>query len=57
MGQKVEIQTPQKAERQRLPRADKLGRGSGFLFNDRGEVALKGFGEPVRPYEVRWREA
>ena len=23
---------------------------------DRGEVALKGFDEPVRLYEVRWRD-
>ncbi len=56
MRQKAEIQAPQKAERQRLPRADKLGQGSGFLLSDRGEVALKGFDEPVRLYEVRWEE-
>jgi len=30
--------------------------GKGFLFSDRGEVALRGFEEPVRLYEVRWRE-
>ncbi len=30
--------------------------GKDFLFSDRGEVALKGFDEPVRLYEVRWRE-
>jgi class 3 adenylate cyclase len=30
--------------------------GKGFLFADRGEVELKGFEEPVRLYEVRWRE-
>jgi class 3 adenylate cyclase len=30
--------------------------GKGFSFADRGEVALKGFEEPVRLYEVRWRE-
>ncbi len=30
--------------------------GKDFLFADRGEVALKGFDEPVRLYEVRWRE-
>jgi len=29
--------------------------GKGFLFNDRGEHALKGFEDPVRVYEVRWR--
>jgi adenylate cyclase len=29
--------------------------GKDFLFADRGEVALKGFDEPVRLYEVRWR--
>jgi len=28
--------------------------GKGFLFNDRGEHALKGFGEPVRVFEVQW---
>jgi class 3 adenylate cyclase len=31
--------------------------GKNFLFADRGEVGLKGFEEPVRLYEVRWREA
>ena len=30
--------------------------GKGFLFNDRGEHALKGFEDPVRVYEVAWRE-
>jgi class 3 adenylate cyclase/pimeloyl-ACP methyl ester carboxylesterase len=30
--------------------------GKDFLFADRGEAALKGFDEPVRLYEVRWRE-
>jgi len=30
--------------------------GKGFLFSDRGEVELRGFEEPVRLYEVRWRE-
>ncbi len=33
-----------------------LAKGKDFLFADRGEVALKGFDEPVRLYEVRWRE-
>jgi class 3 adenylate cyclase len=33
-----------------------LAKGKQFLFSDRGEVALKGFDEPVRLYEVRWRE-
>jgi len=28
--------------------------GKRFLFADRGEVALRGFGDPVRLYEVRW---
>jgi class 3 adenylate cyclase len=27
-----------------------------FLFADRGDVALRGFEDPVRLYEVRWRE-
>jgi len=31
--------------------------GKGFLFADRGEAPLRGFGEPARLYEVRWREA
>ena len=31
--------------------------GKDFLFSDRGDVALKGFEDPVRLYEVRWREA
>jgi len=30
--------------------------GKGFLFADRGDVALRGFEDPVRLYEVRWRE-
>ena len=33
-----------------------LAKGKDFLFSDRGEVALKGFDEPVRLYEVRWQE-
>ena len=33
-----------------------LAKGKGFLFADRGEANLKGFDEPVRLYEVRWRE-
>ncbi len=31
--------------------------GKGFLFSDRGESVLRGFEDPVRVYEVRWREA
>ena len=30
--------------------------GKEFLFDDRGETALRGFEDPVRLYEVRWRE-
>ena len=30
--------------------------GKNFLFSDIGEVELKGFEDPVRLYEVRWRE-
>ena len=33
-----------------------LVKGKVFLFADRGETNLKGFDEPVRLYEVRWRE-
>ena len=33
-----------------------LAAGKGFLFADRGEMALRGFEDPVRLYEVRWRE-
>ncbi len=33
-----------------------LAMGKGFLFGDIGEVVPKGFEEPVRLYEVRWRE-
>jgi class 3 adenylate cyclase len=32
-----------------------LAKGREFVFADRGEVALKGFDEPVRLYEVRWQ--
>ena len=31
-----------------------LAAGKGFLFADRGDVALRGFEEPARLYEVRW---
>ena len=30
--------------------------GKGFLFADRGEFVAKGFEDPVRLYEVRWRD-
>jgi len=30
--------------------------GRPFLFSDRGQVALKGFEEPVRVFEARWQE-
>ncbi len=33
-----------------------LTEGKDFLFADRGEASLKGFDEPVRLYEVNWRE-
>jgi class 3 adenylate cyclase len=33
-----------------------LAAGKGFLFADLGDVALRGFEDPVRLYEVRWRQ-
>ncbi|MCH8816025.1 MAG: hypothetical protein IH957_13230, partial [Chloroflexi bacterium] len=30
--------------------------GKEFLFADRGDTELRGFEDPVRVYEVRWRE-
>jgi len=30
--------------------------GKGFLFADRGEHVLRGFEDPVRMYEISWRE-
>jgi len=33
-----------------------LAAGKGFLLSDRGDVALRGFEDPVRLYEVRWQE-
>ena len=33
-----------------------LAKGKDFLFADRGETSLKGLDEPVRLYEVSWRE-
>ncbi len=30
--------------------------GKKFLFSDRGETAMRGFEDPVRVYELRWRE-
>ncbi len=32
-----------------------LAAGKGFLFSDQGDVALRGFEDPVRLYEVRWQ--
>ena len=28
----------------------------GFLFSDRGDAVLRGFQDPARLYEVRWRD-
>ena len=33
-----------------------LSIGKGFTFEDRGEVSLRGFDDPVHLYAVRWRE-
>ncbi len=33
-----------------------LAAGKQFLVADRGEATLRGFEEPVRLYEVRWRD-
>jgi class 3 adenylate cyclase/pimeloyl-ACP methyl ester carboxylesterase len=33
-----------------------LAAGKGFLFADRGEIALRGFDDPVRLYELRWEQ-
>ena len=33
-----------------------LAAGKGFLFSDRGDVALRGFEDPMRLFELRWRE-
>jgi class 3 adenylate cyclase len=33
-----------------------LAAGKRFLFADQGDVALRGFEDPVRLYELRWRE-
>ncbi len=33
-----------------------LTAGKEFLFADRGETALRGFEDPVRLFELRWRE-
>ena len=34
-----------------------LTKGKNFLFADRGEQSLRGFEDPVRLFEVRWRES
>jgi len=34
-----------------------LAMGKGFLFSDIGDIVLKGFEDPVRLYEVPWRNA
>ena len=31
-----------------------LAAGKGFLFSDQGDIALRGFEDPLRLYEVRW---
>jgi adenylate cyclase len=33
-----------------------LAAGKGFLFSDRGDATLRGFEDPVRLYDVSWRE-
>jgi class 3 adenylate cyclase len=33
-----------------------LAAGKGFLFSDLGDVVLRGFEDPVRLYDVSWRE-
>ena len=33
-----------------------LAAGKGFLFSDQGETEMRGFEDPVRVYELRWRE-
>ena len=33
-----------------------LAKGKDFLFADRGETSLRGFEDPVRLFDVRWRE-
>jgi class 3 adenylate cyclase len=33
-----------------------LAAGKQFLFADLGEIALRGFEDPVRLYDLRWRE-
>ena len=48
-----------KAEGGEIPAANvvrELAAGKGFLFADRGEAALRGFEDPVRLYQVRWRD-
>jgi class 3 adenylate cyclase len=37
--------------------ARELAAGKPFLLADRGEVALRGFEDSVRLYEVRWGES
>ncbi len=32
-----------------------MAMGKEFLFGDHGDVKLRGFDEPVRLFEVRWR--
>ncbi len=31
--------------------------GKKFLFSDRGETAMRGFEDPVKLYELSWRES
>ena len=33
-----------------------LAAGKGFLFSDRGDATLRGFEDPVRLYDVSWKE-
>ena len=34
-----------------------LAAGKQFLFSDLGETELRGFEDPVKLWELRWREA
>jgi hypothetical protein len=40
----------------RVRRSRELCAGKGFLFAAIGDVALRGFEDPVRLYEVQWRD-
>ena len=48
--------TSREARLQYMKPAKRIEQPPLYLFADRGETSLRGFEDPVRLFEVRWRE-